>query len=134
VTTESLTLKARPGNRTYLGATVVDGGVNFAVCSTVAESVAVCLFDVDSTETRYDLDDYDAGIWHGLVPDVRPGQAYGFRVTGPFDPARGLRCNPGRSYEQPGWPQQVRLVRDRSCGRPTRLTTRVARPRPQSSV
>jgi len=57
----SLTLKALPGNRTFLGATVGDDGVNFAVASTVAESVAVCLFDVDGTETRYDLDDYDAG-------------------------------------------------------------------------
>ena len=101
MTTESLTLKARPGNRTYLGATVVDGGVNFAVASTVAEAVTVCLFDVDGTETRYNLDDYDAGVWHGLVPDVKPGQAYGFRVTGPFDPARGLRCNPNKLLLDP---------------------------------
>jgi len=56
------TLKARPGNRTLLGATVVDGGVNFAVASTVAESVAVCLLDADGTETHIDLDDYDAGV------------------------------------------------------------------------
>jgi isoamylase len=101
MTEESLTLKARPGNRTQLGATVRDGGVNFAVASTVAESVAVCLFDADGHETRYDLDDYDAGVWNGFVPDVKPGQAYGYRTTGPFDPARGLRCNPSKLLLDP---------------------------------
>jgi len=97
----SLTLKALPGNRTFLGATVGDDGVNFAVASTVAESVAVCLFDVDGTETRYDLDDYDAGTWHGFVPGIKPGQAYGYRVTGPFEPKRGLRCNPNKLLLDP---------------------------------
>ena len=97
----SLTLKARPGNRAYLGATVRDGGVNFAVASTVAESVAVCLFDGDGHETRFDLDDYDAGVWHGFVPDVKPGQAYGYRVNGPFDPKNGLRCNPSKLLLDP---------------------------------
>ena len=75
-------LKARPGNRALLGATMVEGGVNFAVASTVAESVTVCLFDAGGAETRFDLDDYDAGVWHGVVPGVGPGQAYGYRVTG----------------------------------------------------
>ena len=78
-----------------------DVTVSYPEVLSVAESVAVCLFDVDGTETRYDLDDYDAGIWHGVVPDVRPGQAYGFRVTGPFDPARGLRCNPNKLLLDP---------------------------------
>ena len=87
-------LKALPGNRLRLGATVTEGGVNFAVVSTVAESVIVCLFDADGTETRFDLNDYDAGVWHGVVPAVGPGQAYGYRVVGPYDPANGLRCNP----------------------------------------
>src|ERR1700739_1674754 len=81
MTEPSLTLKAMPGNRTRLGATVRDGGVNFAVASTIAESVAVCLFDADGRETRFDLDDYDAGVWHGFVPDVGPGQAYGYRAV-----------------------------------------------------
>ncbi|MGH3244655.1 MAG: glycogen debranching enzyme, partial [Trebonia sp.] len=99
--TDSLTLKARPGNRTYLGATVADGGVNFAVASTVADGVAVCLFDDQGNETRFDLDDYDAGTWHGFVPDVSPGQSYGYRVTGPFDPENGLRCNPSKLLLDP---------------------------------
>jgi isoamylase len=97
----TLTLKALPGNRTYLGATVQDNGVNFAVASTVAESAAVCLFDAGGTETRFDLDEYDAGVWHGFVPDVLPGQAYGYRVTGPFEPDRGLRCNPNKLLLDP---------------------------------
>jgi isoamylase len=101
MTESSLTLKARPGNRTYLGATVRDGGVNFAVASTVAESVAVCLFDSEGHETRYDLDDYDAGVWHGFVPGIGPGQAYGYRVTGPFEPENGLRCNPSKLLLDP---------------------------------
>jgi glycogen operon protein len=84
-----------------LGATIVEGGVNFAVASTVAESVTVCLFDADGAETRFDLDDYDAGVWHGVVPGVAPGQAYGYRVTGPFEPARGLRCNPAKLLLDP---------------------------------
>jgi glycogen operon protein len=94
-------LKARPGNRTVLGATVTGNGVNFAVASTVAESVAVCVFSADGTETRFDLDDYDAGVWHGVVPDAGPGQAYGYRVTGPFDPGGGLRCNPAKLLLDP---------------------------------
>ena len=94
-------LKARPGNRTYLGATVRDDGVNFAVASTVAESVDVCLFAADGTETRFELDEYDAGVWHGVVPDIQAGQAYGFRVSGPFEPARGLRCNPSKLLLDP---------------------------------
>jgi glycogen operon protein len=103
MTTEGTTLtrKARPGNRTYLGATVVDGGVNFAVSSTVAEGVTVCLFDDQGHETQIELDDYDAGVWNGVIPDIGPGQAYGYRVQGPWDPANGLRCNPRKVLLDP---------------------------------
>ena len=103
MTTEgtTLVLKARPGNRTHLGATVVDGGVNFAVSSTVAEGVTVCLFDDQGHETQIELDDYDAGVWNGVVPDIGPGQAYGYRVQGPFDPGNGLRCNPHKVLLDP---------------------------------
>jgi glycogen operon protein len=94
-------LKSLPGNRTHLGATVVDGGVNFAVTSTVADEVIVCLFDDEGNETRYALDDYDAGVWHGFIPGIQPGQPYGYRVRGPFDPASGLRCNPNKLLLDP---------------------------------
>ena len=97
----ALTLKARPGHRTHLGATVEDGGVNFAVASTVADAVTLCLFDDQGNETRVELEDYDAGTWHGFVPGVQPGQAYGYRVTGPFDPKNGLRCNPSKLLLDP---------------------------------
>ena len=60
-----------------------DGGVNFAVSSTVADEVTLCLFDADGAETRLKLEDQDAGVWHGFVPGTGPGQAYGYRVSGP---------------------------------------------------
>ncbi|HUO39361.1 MAG TPA: glycogen debranching protein GlgX, partial [Mycobacterium sp.] len=67
-------------------------GTNFAVCSG-ADAVTLCLFDADDTESRLPLGERDGNIWHGFVPGVGPGQAYGFRVDGPFDPAHGLRYN-----------------------------------------
>jgi glycogen operon protein len=93
--------KARPGDGSRLGATARDGGVNFAVAAAVADAVTVCLFDPDGTEHRVALDDYDAGVWHGFIPGVAPGQAYGYRVSGPFDPACGLRCNPNKLLLDP---------------------------------
>jgi isoamylase len=97
-----LEVKALPGESGRLGATPENGGVNFAVASTVAEEVTVCLFDpATGEETQAKLDRYDAGVWHGFVPDVGPGQAYGYRVNGPFDPARGLRCNPRKLLIDP---------------------------------
>jgi glycogen operon protein len=93
--------KALPGNGSRLGATPRDGGVNFAVAAAVADAVTVCLFDPDGTEHRVPLEDYDGGVWHGFIPGVAPGQAYGYRVSGPFDPANGLRCNPNKLLLDP---------------------------------
>ena len=84
-----------------LGATYRDGGVNFAVASEVADGVELCLFDEAGAETRLPLQEYDAGVWHGFVPGIGPGQPYGFRATGPYDPARGLRCNPAKLLLDP---------------------------------
>jgi isoamylase len=78
-----------------------DGGTNFAVASSVAEEAEVCLFDAAGAETRLKLPDYDAGVWHGFVANVGPGQAYGFRVHGPYDAAKGLRCNPAKLLMDP---------------------------------
>jgi isoamylase len=97
----ALTLHARPFDGVTLGATALDGGVNFAVTSTVAEGITVCLFDSDGDETQADLEHYDAGVWHGFVPGLTVGQAYGYRVKGPFDPAAGLRCNPRKLLLDP---------------------------------
>jgi isoamylase len=92
-----------PGDPYALGATVrEDGaGVNFAVSSTVAEAVTVCLFDESGAEERVALDDYDAGVWNGFIPGVGLGQAYGYRADGPWDPDAGLRCNPRKLLLDP---------------------------------
>ncbi|MDQ2815143.1 MAG: glycogen debranching protein GlgX [Actinomycetota bacterium] len=90
-----------PGRPSPLGATPRDGGTNFAVASRVAEAAEVCLFDEAGNQTRVRLPDYDDGVWHGFVPGTGPGQAYGYRVHGPYDAARGLRCNPAKLLLDP---------------------------------
>ena len=82
-------LKVLPGSGRQLGAIPGEHGVNFAVASAVAEGVTLCLFDEKGDETRLELEEYDAGVWHGLVPGIGHGQAYGYRVRGPFDPGSG---------------------------------------------
>ncbi|MEU7812469.1 glycogen debranching protein GlgX [Pseudonocardia sp. NPDC049154] len=88
-----------PGAVAPLGATVRAGGTNFAVASR-ADAVELCLFD-GADERRLALTEYDAGVWHGFVPGVGPGQAYGFRAHGPYEPARGLRYNPAKLLLDP---------------------------------
>ncbi len=90
-----------PGADYPLGATIIDGGVNFAVFSEVAEFVEVCLFDERGSETRIRLPEVTNAIHHGFVPGVGVGQRYGFRVAGPWDPANGLRCNPNKLLLDP---------------------------------
>jgi isoamylase len=84
-----------------LGAHPEGGGVRFAVASSVAEAVEVCLLAADGTEHRVPLPERTFGAWHGLVPGVAPGQRYGFRVHGPWDPDNGLRCNPAKLLVDP---------------------------------
>jgi isoamylase len=67
----------------------------------VADSVTLCLFDEADAETQIPLRDDDADVWHAFVPGVGPGQAYGYRVAGPWDPTRGLRCNPAKLLLDP---------------------------------
>jgi isoamylase len=86
-------MKLQPGRRYPLGAAFDGVGTNFAVFSEVAERVELCLFDDSGKETRVDLPEVDGGIWHGYAPGVAPGQRYGFRVHGPYNPAEGKRCN-----------------------------------------
>ena len=64
---------ALPGQPSPLGATPRDGGINFAVASSVAEAAEVCLFDEAGLQTRFRLPDYDGGAWHGFVPGIGPG-------------------------------------------------------------
>jgi isoamylase len=101
VTMDRTAARALPGNPFPLGATLRDGGTNFAVTSSVAEEVVLCLFNDAGHETQITLPDYDAGVWHGFVPGIGPGQAYGYRVRGRYDRAAGLRCNPAKLLLDP---------------------------------
>jgi isoamylase len=94
-------MKIWPGSPYPLGATYDGGGTNFAIFSEVAERVELCLFDADGTETRIDLPEREALVWHGYLPRLLPGQRYGYRVHGPYDPAAGLRCNPSKLLLDP---------------------------------
>src|SRR6476660_4249900 len=90
-----------PGKPYPLGATYDGSGVNFAVFSEAAERVELCLLDDELAETRIDLPETDGFVWHGYVPYVQPGQRYGFRVHGPYDPENGHRCNPSKFLLDP---------------------------------
>ncbi|UZN05081.1 glycogen debranching protein GlgX [Cellulomonas sp. S1-8] len=90
-----------PGRPYPLGATYDGTGTNFALFSGVAERVELCLVDDDGTETRVDLREVDAFVWHGYLPAIAPGQRYGYRVHGPYDPAAGHRCDPSKLLLDP---------------------------------
>src|SRR3954470_3752062 len=94
-------MKVWPGEAYPLGATYDGVGTNFALFSEVAERVELCLFDEDGAEVRVDLPEVDAFVWHCYVPNVGPGQRYGFRVHGPYEPSAGLRCNPNKLLLDP---------------------------------
>ena len=84
-----------------LGATFDGSGTNFALFSEAAERVELCLFDEDGAERRIDVTEVDAFVWHVYLPAVQPGQRYGYRVHGPFDPSAGLRCDPSKLLLDP---------------------------------
>ncbi len=90
-----------PGAAYPLGATYDGRGTNFALFSEVADRVELCLFDEDRTETRVELSEVDGYVWHCYLPQIQPGQLYGFRVHGPWDPEQGLRCNPHKLLLDP---------------------------------
>ncbi|OBI85484.1 glycogen debranching protein GlgX [Mycobacterium sp. 1245805.9] len=95
-----MTPKIVPGRPDPLGATSDATGTNFAVASG-GDEVTLCLFDADGAETQLVMPDRDGDVWHGFVPGIGPGQAYGFRVAGRFDPGRGLRYNPAKLLLDP---------------------------------
>jgi len=94
-------LEIWPGKAFPLGAFFDGVGTNFSVFSEVAERVELCLFNRRGDETRVDLPEATGFCWHGYVPRVKPGQRYGYRVHGPWDPAKGLRCNPANLLLDP---------------------------------
>jgi isoamylase len=93
--------RVRPGEPFPLGATWDGHGTNFSIFSEVAERVELCLFDADGAEKRLQLPERTAYCWHGYLRGVSPGQLYGYRVHGPWDPAEGHRCNPAKLLVDP---------------------------------
>jgi isoamylase len=94
-------MQIRPGSMYPLGASYDGAGVNFAVFSQAAEKVELCLFDDEDNETRIEMSEQNSFIWHNYLPGIQPGQRYGFRVYGPYDPQHGLRCNPSKLLLDP---------------------------------
>ncbi|WP_173552793.1 glycogen debranching protein GlgX [Bifidobacterium merycicum] len=91
----------RPGSMYPLGASYDGAGVNFALFSQVAEKVELCLFDEDDHETRVEMTEQNSYVWHNYIPGLQPGQRYGYRVYGPYNPAQGQRCNPSKLLLDP---------------------------------
>lgn len=98
-------MKIWPGTPYPLGATFDGAGTNFALFSSIADRVELCLINGDEntglTEKRIELQEVDAHVWHCYLPDIRPGQRYGFRVHGPYDPDHGHRCDPSKILLDP---------------------------------
>ena len=90
-----------PGQPYPLGATFDGTGTNFALFSEAAEKVELCLFDELGTETRIDVAAQDSYVWHCYLPTVQPGQRYGYRVHGPWNPAEGQRFNSAKLLLDP---------------------------------
>jgi len=94
-------MRVWPGRPAPLGATFDGIGTNFSVFSELAERVELCCFDGNGVETRVDLPERTALCWHGYLPDVKPGQRYGFRVHGPWAPDNGVWSNPAKLLLDP---------------------------------
>jgi glycogen operon protein len=103
-----------PGSAYPLGATFDGSGTNFSLFSEAAEAVELCLFDspgnggpvevggkAETVETRIAMPEVDGYVWHCYLPAVQPGQRYGYRVHGPYDPSSGARCNPAKLLLDP---------------------------------
>ena len=94
-------MKIWPGQPYPLGAVFDGSGTNFSLFSEIAERVELCFFDESDNETRIDLTEVTGYCWHGYLPLVEPGQRYGFRIHGPWDPSQGLCCNPAKLLLDP---------------------------------
>ncbi len=97
-------VKTWPGKPYPLGATWLGNGVNFAIFSEHAAKIELCLFDnldVPKESARVEVREQTGQIWHAFLPDVQPGQLYGYRVYGPYEPNRGLRFNDSKLLLDP---------------------------------
>jgi glycogen operon protein len=90
-----------PGRPYPLGASYDGVGTNFALFSEVATRVELCLFDADGGDRRVELSEVDGHVWHCFLSGVGPGQRYGFRVHGAYDPLAGVRCNAAKLLIDP---------------------------------
>ncbi|HET7307158.1 MAG TPA: glycogen debranching protein GlgX [Gammaproteobacteria bacterium] len=120
-------LRILPGEPNPLGATWDGRGVNFALFSAHAEKVELCLFDNTRSRERERvvLPECTDQIWHGYLPDARPGTLYGYRVYGPYDPEHGHRFNPNKLLLDP----YARLLRGRLKWRDAHFGYRIGSPR-----
>jgi isoamylase len=93
----------REGRPFPLGATWDGLGVNFALFSANATKVELCLFDIEGRQEleRLELPEYTDEVWHGYLPEARPGTVYGYRVHGPYEPDAGHRFNPNKLLIDP---------------------------------
>src|SRR5262249_43364207 len=101
---EPVKIRVWPGSPSPLGATWDGTGVNFALFSQHAGAVELCLFDSPTAQTetsRIALGERTNRVWHCYLPDVRPGQLYGYRVHGPYAPEQGHRFNPNKVLLDP---------------------------------
>lgn len=97
-------MKIYPGNPYPLGATWDKKGVNFALYAENATGVELCLFDAEKGKKeihRIKFTERSHEIWHIYIPDLKPGQLYGFRVSGPYEPQNGHRFNPNKLLIDP---------------------------------
>ncbi|WP_343317584.1 glycogen debranching protein GlgX [Arthrobacter sp. TMP15] len=90
-----------PGTAYPLGATFDGTGTNFSLFSEHADKVVLCLLAEDRSETRIELEEVDGHVWHCYVPEVQPGQQYGYRVHGPYEPKNGLRFDANKLLLDP---------------------------------
>jgi isoamylase len=110
--------RIREGSPFPLGATWDGLGVNFALFSSHATKVELCLFDTagETELERIELPEYTSEIFHGYLPDARPGTIYGYRVHGPFEPQAGHRFNPNKLLLDPYAKAHVGELRwDHAC-------------------
>ena len=97
-------MRVWPGHPYPLGATWDGKGVNFALFSEHASRVELCLFDsieADKEAHRIPLPEFTDQVWHAYLPEVLPGQLYGYRVHGPYEPQQGHRFNPHKVLLDP---------------------------------
>ena len=99
--TESYGRQIWPGKPTPLGSTFDGSGTNFALFSEVADKIELCLIDKEGNEERIEMSEVTAHVWHIYLPNVTPGQRYGYRVYGPYEPENGLRCDPSKLLVDP---------------------------------